>query len=175
MLVLGLDPGSRHTGYGLVECRGSTLLARAFGRISPPAGLDLAARLARVAGELEALLDAWQPEAAALESPFHGRNSRSLVVLAQARGVLLATLGARGVPCGEVTPTQVKSAVTGYGRAEKSQVARMVETLLALHGRRLDADSADALAVAICYAQRHRLVARIEASNQPLSITGRPN
>jgi crossover junction endodeoxyribonuclease RuvC len=154
MLVLGLDPGSRHTGYGLVERNGSVLCARAFGRFSPPPNLDLAARLALVTRELSALLDTWQPQAAALESPFHGRNIRSLVVLAQARGALLATLGERGVPTAEVTPAQVKAAVTGYGRAEKSQVARMVQILLALHGRPIAGDAADALAVAICYAQR---------------------
>lgn len=160
MLVLGLDPGSRHTGYGLVERRGSSLFARAFGRITPPAGADLAGRLALITVELGRLLDTWRPAVAALESPFHGRNSRSLVVLAQARGALLATLGARGVPTGEVTPAQVKVAVTGYGRAEKPQVARMVQIILALDGRPLDADSADALAVAICYAQR-------QSSNRP--------
>lgn len=160
MLVLGLDPGSRHTGYGLVERRGSSLIAHAYGRISPPAKLDLAARLALFTAELARLLDTWKPAAAALESPFHGRNSRSLVVLAQARGALLATLGTHGVPTGEVTPAQVKVAVTGYGRAEKPQVAHMVGVLLALNGRRLDADSADALAVAICYAQR-------QSSNRP--------
>jgi crossover junction endodeoxyribonuclease RuvC len=154
MLILGLDPGSRHTGYGLVERRGSSLRAHAFGRISPPAGMDLAARLALFASDLSRLLDTWRPAVAALESPFHGRNSRSLVVLAQARGALLATLGAHGVPTGEVTPAQVKVAVTGYGRAEKAQVAHMVQVLLSLNGRRLDPDTADALAVAICYAQR---------------------
>ena len=153
MLVLGLDPGSRHTGYGLVERRGSSLRALAFGRISPSLRLDLAARLAQFVNDLSELLDIWHPAVAALESPFHGRNSRSLVVLAQARGALLATLGARGVPTGEVTPAQVKVAVTGYGRAEKPQVARMVQVLLSLNGQPLEPDAADALAVAICYAQ----------------------
>lgn len=175
MLILGLDPGSRHTGYGLVERRGSTFVAHAFGRISPPASLDLAARLGLFVRELERLLDVWRPEAAALESPFHGRNTRSLVVLAQARGALLATLGGRGVPTAEVTPAQVKVALTGYGRAEKPQVAHMVQALLALRGRRLDADAADALAVAICYSQWQRSMERFEGSSHPTSLAGRPS
>lgn len=156
MLILGLDPGSQHTGYGLVERRGSTLRALAHGRISCRRELPLAPRLAHLASELGALLSAWRPEAAALEAPFHGVNSRSLIVLAEARGALLGVLGSHGIATREYSPAEVKTAVTGNGRAEKRQVARMVCVLLDLRGGLASTDATDALAVAICCAQRAR-------------------
>ena len=156
MLVLGLDPGSHHTGYGLVERRGSTLRALAHGRISCARQLPLALRLARLASELAQLLTGWRPDTAALEAPFHGVNSRSLIVLAEARGVLLGVLGGRGITVREYSPAEVKTAVTGNGRAEKRQVARMVCLLLDLQRGVPTVDATDALAVAICCSQRAR-------------------
>ena len=93
----------------------------------------------------------------ALETPFHGLNSRSLIVLAEARGALLATLSGRGILLREYSPAEVKSAVTGNGRADKRQVAHMVKLLLALQGDGWASDATDALALAICAAQRARL------------------
>ena len=156
MLVLGLDPGSRHTGFGLVRRSGSRLQAVDCGRLSPPPQGELALRLGEIAGGLEALLERHRPDLAAVEKVFHGANTRSLIVLAEARGALLATLGRRGVPVVELAPAEVKSAITGNGRAEKPQVARMVRLLLALGDRPLAADAADALALALCAAQRAR-------------------
>ncbi|MGH9381348.1 MAG: crossover junction endodeoxyribonuclease RuvC [Thermoanaerobaculia bacterium] len=157
MLFLGIDPGSRNTGYGLVEQQGDRLRATDRGCLRSPSGLPLADRLARLADGLAAVVAAARPDIAALESPFHGSNSRSLIVLAQARGVLLATLAGRGVPVVEYAPAQVKTAVTGNGRADKRQVARMVQMLLDLNDPTLSADTTDALAVAICAAHRYRL------------------
>ncbi len=157
MLILGLDPGSLHTGYGLVERRGSRLAPVDWGRISCPRGDALGRRLATLVESLGELLDGVRPDLAALESPFLGRSSRSLIVLAQARGALLAGLAGRGLPIAEYSPAEVKSAVTGNGRAEKGQVARMVQLLLGLEGEALAEDTSDALAVAICCAQRYRL------------------
>ena len=157
MLVLGLDPGSLHTGYGLVERRGSALRALDLGRFSCPQRLALPDRLAQLAQGLEGLLGRWQPETVALETPFHSLNSRSLIILAQARGALLAVLAGRGFAIREYSPAEVKSAVTGNGRADKEQVARMVKLLLALEGDGWAADVTDALAVAICAAQRARM------------------
>ena len=154
MLILGLDPGSRHTGYGLVRKNGSRLFALEQGRISCPPGAALAERLAHLTRELGALVDRHRPDAAALEAPFHGKNSRSLIVLAEARGALMAALGGRGIGVREYSPAEVKTAVTGSGRADKVQVARMVRLLLAISSEPLAADATDALAVAICCAQR---------------------
>ena len=157
MLILGLDPGSLHTGYGLVERQGSALRAVEAGRISCPKTQAVPARLAHLSACLSELLDRCQPDLAVLETPFHGMNSRSLIVLAEARGVLLAVLAGRGLEIREYTPAEVKSAVTGNGRADKDQVARMVRLLLAARGEGWASDATDALAVALCCAQRLRL------------------
>jgi crossover junction endodeoxyribonuclease RuvC len=156
MLVLGLDPGSRHTGYGLIRRLGTQIAAVDFGRLSPPPERPLAERLAEITLGLERLLELHRPDCAAIEKVFHGANSRSLIVLAEARGALLATLGRHGVPVAEFAPSEVKSAVTGNGRAEKAQVARMVRLLLGVGERALAADAADALALALCVTERAR-------------------
>jgi crossover junction endodeoxyribonuclease RuvC len=160
--VLGLDPGSQHTGWGCIAVDGARSRLLACGRISPPASEPLHRRLGLLAGELEALLARCQPEVAVLESPFHGVNSRSLIVLAQARGALLATLSRAGVVLAEYSPAEVKSAVTGNGRAGKDQVGRMVRLLLPGAGE-LSADASDALAVALCFAARRPLARAIAA------------
>ena len=156
MLILGLDPGSRHTGYGLVESQGDTLRAVAYGRFSCPASQAVPARLARLTSQLAELIEEWRPQIAILETPFHGLNSRSLVVLAQARGALLAILASHDIEIGEYSPAEVKSAVAGQGRASKEQVARMVKLQLGLDDE-LSEDASDALAMAICFAQRGRM------------------
>lgn len=156
MLILGLDPGSIHTGYGLVEREGDRLKALDFGRLSTPRGHPLAERLWTITKQLNAVIDRWGPDAAALETPFHGINSRSLIVLAQARGALLATLAGRGLEPVEYSPAEVKMAVTGNGRADKTQVSRMVKLLLTLDAPQARHDATDALALAICAARRAR-------------------
>jgi crossover junction endodeoxyribonuclease RuvC len=160
LLILGLDPGSLHTGFGLVEKRGSVLEVKEAGRISLPRDLAVPVRLARLAAELGGLVERCRPDLAVLETPFHGMNSRSLIVLAEARGVLLAVLAGRGIEIREYSPAEVKSAVTGNGRADKGQVARMVRLLLTVekaHGDGWPSDATDALALALCCAQRLRL------------------
>jgi crossover junction endodeoxyribonuclease RuvC len=157
LLILGLDPGSLHTGYGLVERHGSALRAVEAGRISCPKTQAVPSRLAHLSACLSELLDRCQPDLAVLETPFHGMNSKSLIVLAEARGVLLAVLAGRGLEIREYTPAEVKSAVAGNGRADKDQVARMVRLLLAARGEGWASDATDALAVALCCAQRLRL------------------
>jgi crossover junction endodeoxyribonuclease RuvC len=157
LLVLGLDPGSQHTGWAFVERQGSRLLAVDFGRISCPRQSPLQDRLAHLTAELRRLVAGRRPDRAAVETPFHGPSTRSLIVLAQARGALLAVLGEAGVEAAELSPAEVKAAVTGSGRADKTQVARMVRLLLALSEDPLAADTTDALAVAICCVQRQRL------------------
>jgi crossover junction endodeoxyribonuclease RuvC len=156
VIILGIDPGSRHTGFGLVDKVGDRLTALEHGRFSCSGGTPLPTRLHRLSSDLAELIDRVRPDAVALETPFHGVNSRSLIVLAQARGALLATIAARGLEIREYSPAEVKSAVSGNGRAGKDQVARMVKLILRLEGN-ASTDATDALAVAICCAQRHRL------------------
>ena len=154
--ILGIDPGSRQTGYGIVERRGSRIRAIGHGVIRCPRG-PLPDRLAHLARALADVVRQHTPDAAAVEALFHGVNTRSLIVLAQARGALLATLAVEGLEIAEFAPAEVKTAVTGSGRADKIQVARMVGLMLGIEDRGLAADTTDALAVAICYAQRLRL------------------
>jgi crossover junction endodeoxyribonuclease RuvC len=164
--ILGIDPGSLHTGYGLIEKSGSAVHAVDAGRLSCPRTLAVPQRLAWLAERTGDLLGSWRPDLAVLETPFHGMNSRSLIVLAEARGVLLAVLAGRGIEIREYSPAEVKSAVTGNGRADKEQVARMVKLLLTVRrggdigGDGRDgwaSDATDALALALCCAQRLRL------------------
>lgn len=162
MKILGLDPGSRFTGYGLVERQGSKLIGHEAGRIRLPQRLGLTERLVLLAEEIESLLARTEPDAVALESLFHGINPKSLIVLAHARGVLMAVIGRRGLAIAEFAPAEVKSAVTGNGRADKQQVARMVGMLLSVSTDALKADATDALAIAICGSQRLRLDRLVE-------------
>ncbi len=157
MLILGIDPGSRHTGWALVETEGGSCNLIDTGRFSFPPSLPLSQRLAGLSHELDELLTRWTPEAAAVESAFHGRSSKSLIVLAQARGAILAQCGSRTLEVQEYSPAEVKTAVAGNGRADKAQVARMVELLLSLESGGRPADQTDAMAVAVCFAKRYRM------------------
>ncbi len=155
--ILGLDPGSRYTGYGVIDRRGQKLDAVAQGRITLPPKAPLPERLVRLCGELRSLLERYRPDAAVLESLYRGINPKSLIVLAQARGALLATVAGEGLEICEYTPAEIKSALTGNGRADKDQVARMVRLVLGFRDRDLTPDASDALAAAICFAQRRRM------------------
>jgi crossover junction endodeoxyribonuclease RuvC len=155
--ILGLDPGSLHTGFGVVDKRGSRIKAVDYGRISCPRKSTLPERIARLTEGLDRILAEHRPDRVALETPYQGLNARSLIVLAQARGALLAVVVRRSLEISEYSPAEVKSAVTGHGRADKEQVARMVGMILSLRGTDPSADATDALAVAICCAQRERL------------------
>lgn len=155
--ILGIDPGSRRTGFGVVDRHGSRTRSVAFGVISCPQSMSVPERLARLATELRGVIDEHRPDVAVLESLYHGVNSRSLIVLAQARGALLATVAGQGLEVTEYAPAEVKLAVTGNGRAGKDQVARMVKLALGLGQVRAGVDATDALAVALCFAQRYRI------------------
>jgi crossover junction endodeoxyribonuclease RuvC len=171
--ILGLDPGSVHTGFGLVEKSGRTLRVLDFGRISPPARKPLLQRVASLHDELASRLEEWSPQVVALEKVFRGPNVRSLIVLAQARGAILVALARTGVEVVEYAPAEVKSAVAGHGGADKTQVSRMVTILLGLD-RSLKDDESDALALAICQAHRqrtHRVVAEMQGSAANKSLT----
>lgn len=141
----------------MVQAESGKLHALAHGRFSCPANQPVPQRLAELSAQLTALLVRLQPEVAVLETPFLGMNTRSLVVLAQARGALLSVLAGQGLEIDEYTPAEIKNAVTGNGRAAKDQVARMVKLHLSLGDEKLTEDASDALAIAICFAQRHRM------------------
>jgi crossover junction endodeoxyribonuclease RuvC len=150
MIVLGIDPGTASTGYGVVESVGSRLNALAAGVIETHAGIAPEVRLAEIYGRVRDLLDRYRPAAVAIEGLYFGANARTAFAVGQARGVVLLAAGERGVPSRSYTPQQVKDAVCGHGRAGKEQVGRMVARLLALSGPPAPDHAADALAVAIC-------------------------
>ena len=156
MRVLGLDPGSRYTGFGVIERKGSRIRLVSQGRIALASTDPLAHRLAALVRETEQLIAAHRPDVAVLETLFRGVNTKSLIVLAQARGALVATVARAGLPLYEYSPAEIKSAVTGHGRADKEQVARMVRMILGLEAA-LTPDAGDALAAAICFSQRSKL------------------
>ena len=160
MLILGIDPGSNTTGYGIVESRGGSLRAVAFGAVVPPRGLAFLDRLPHIVAALERIVAGALLEGAAVEDVFHARNSRVALQLGHVRGAALLPLLRAGIPVYEYAPRLVKKAVTGYGGAEKEQVRRMVRVLLGVRDGRLPLDASDALAVAICHAHSasyHRL------------------
>ncbi len=150
MIVLGIDPGTADTGYGVVEGAGSRLRALDTGVIKTRAGTPLELRLAEIHAAMAELLDRYQPDALAVEQLYFGVNVRTAFAVGQARGVILLAAGQRAVPARSYTPQQVKSAVCGHGRAAKDQVANMVTRLLGLAAAPPADHASDALAVAIC-------------------------
>lgn len=167
-VLLGVDPGSRRTGWGAIEVDGSQLRHLASGTLSAPESWSVERRLARLHAGIVEVLDARSPAEVALERVFAARNVRSALVLGQARGVVLLEVGRRGLELGEYAPAEVKVAVTGSGRATKDQVRAMVERLLAVDLRGRTDDCADALALAICHAhgrRRRRLVEKARGSS----------
>jgi crossover junction endodeoxyribonuclease RuvC len=152
MIVVGIDPGTANTGYGVVARRGGRMVALDGGVVQTAPGTDPAARLAAIHARVGELLDEHRPEAVAVEELYFGANVRSAFAVGQARGVVLLAAGQRGIPCWSYTPQQIKGAVCGSGRAAKDQVQRMVQTLLSLDELPRPDHAADALAVAICHA-----------------------
>jgi crossover junction endodeoxyribonuclease RuvC len=160
MRVLGIDPGSAVTGFGVVERVGGGVEHRGHGTIRPARG-SLAARLATILDGLAEVIDAHGPEVVVIERVFVSASPRSALVLGQARGVAMASAAARGLPVVEYAPSQIKQAVVGTGAATKPQVQAMVRTLLSL-AKLPPQDAADALAAAICHAHGGRLGALLE-------------
>jgi crossover junction endodeoxyribonuclease RuvC len=163
MIVLGIDPGTASTGYGVVRREGSRLRPLADGVIETSAGVPLERRLTDIHERVGELLDAHRPDAIAIEELYFGANVRTAFAVGQARGVVLLAAGQRGVPSRSYTPQQVKSAVCGSGRAGKDQVARMVVRLLGMAAQPATDHAADALAVAVCDLHRAPLARALDA------------
>ncbi len=166
MIVLGIDPGLANVGYGVVAREGTRLTALDGGVIQTGAELAIERRLATIAGRVRELLDEHNCDAMALEQLYFGQNAHSAFAVGQARGVTILAAGERGLPCFSYTPQQVKSAVCGHGRAAKDQVARMVQTLLALPQVPASDHVSDALAVALCHVNGAPLSSAVEAALQ---------
>ncbi len=151
MLVLGIDPGTAITGYGLVTDRGEGSVAVAHGVITTPSDLPLPDRLVMIQRELSAIIERYRPDHAAVEELFFNKNVRTALSVAHARGVMLLTLAQAHVRIFEYTPLEVKQAITGSGRADKRQMQQMITLLLGLDQIPKPDDAADALAIAVCH------------------------
>lgn len=154
MIVLGVDPGSRRTGYGAISVDGTRLRCIESGVISLAQRGKLPAiqdRLLIIHNQLEALIGRISPEVIAVEEVFHAVNVKSALTLGHVRGVVLLAASQRGIPLREYAPLEVKKAVVGYGRADKKQVQAMVKVLLNLRKEPEPHDAADALAIALCH------------------------
>jgi crossover junction endodeoxyribonuclease RuvC len=170
-VVIGVDPGTQHTGYGVVTEQGGRPVALDWGVISPRPSLSLPGKLQTIYAALQACLEAHRPDILAVEELFFAKNVRSAVTLAHARGVVLLAAAAVELEVVAYSPLEVKQAVVGYGRADKHQVQAMVQVLLDLRGPMPAEDAADALAVALCHLHGRHLRA---ALGRPLESRAQP-
>jgi crossover junction endodeoxyribonuclease RuvC len=152
-IVLGVDPGTLVTGYGLVARRASGLNAIAFGTIRNAGGDSMPLRLRRIHAGLHELIQTHHPDEFAIESAFCGKNAQSALKLGHARGVSILAAVDQEIPTSEYAPREVKKSIVGIGTASKEQVRYMVITMLGLDRESLPLDASDALAVALCHLQ----------------------
>jgi crossover junction endodeoxyribonuclease RuvC len=166
MLVIGIDPGTATTGYGLVrENQDDSLQAVDYGVILTPADMPMAQRLALLYGKLNEILVLHHPDSSAVEKLFFQRNVKTAITVGQGRGVVLLALAQADVSVAEYTPLEVKQAVAGYGGADKRQVQEMVRVLLDLDEIPKPDDAADALAVAICHLHSAKMLNIIQSGD----------
>lgn len=156
MIILGIDPGTAATGYGLVERAGNHLRLIDYGCFETLPAQALPVRLLHIHQAVSELIEAHSPSLVGVERLFFNRNAQTAFAVGQARGAVLLAAAQAGVPVFEYGPHEVKIAVTGYGRAGKEQVQRMVQTVLGMSALPRPDDAADALAVAICLAHAQR-------------------
>ncbi len=174
MVILGIDPGIAIVGWGVIDYGGIGTRPKTldFGAITTPASMKTEDRLAVVYREMQAIIAKYKPEAAAVEELFFNTNQKTGIIVAESRGVILLSCNLAGVPIYEYTPLQIKSAVAGYGRAEKNQIIEMVTQFLGLREKPKPDDTADALAAAICHA--HTGTSRLaQYYNRPTTMAGK--
>jgi crossover junction endodeoxyribonuclease RuvC len=153
--ILGIDPGYAIVGFGILEAEGGRAQLLGCGAINTPAGVPMPRRLLQIQEDMETLIREFSPEVMAIEELFFNTNVTTGIGVAQARGVILASAARLGVSIFEYTPSQVKQAVVGYGKAEKRQVMDMTKRLLHLQAVPKPDDAADAVAIALCHARSH--------------------
>lgn len=153
MVILGIDPGYAIVGWGLVEYKNNSYKPLRFGAITTEANVDFNRRLKVIYEDVCKIIEAFKPDALSVERLYFQTNQKTAIMVAEARGVILLAAQKRDIPIFEYTPLQVKTAVTGYGKAKKLQVMEMTRRLLNLPSIPKPDDTADALAIAICHCQ----------------------
>jgi crossover junction endodeoxyribonuclease RuvC len=164
MRVLGIDPSSIATGYGIIEYNDKRHRVEAFGTIKPARRLPFHQKLNEIRERVEELIAAYNPEEVAIESPFYARNIKTALVLGQVRGAVLTAVASRRCSLHEYSALEIKKAVTGYGQAEKQQVNTMVRALLNIEAETLEQDASDALAAAYCHLNTRLFQQKVEDS-----------
>jgi len=164
MIILGIDPGTATTGFGVLESKQNKLKVLDVGCIETDKNLDMPERLNSIAKELKKIIKKYKPQVMAVEELFFFKNQKTVITVAQARGVIIFIGKNQGLEICEYTPLQVKQAVVGYGRAEKKQVQQMVKSILGLKEIPKPDDAADALAVAVCCESSIRFTKAVESS-----------
>jgi len=157
MRVIGIDPGTAITGWGVVEGDGDQLTPVAYGVVTTPAGTPLPQRLQTIYHELTEIIQKWQPETAAIEELFFSKNAKTALAVGHGRGAAMLALANAGLTIVEYKPLEIKQALTGHGGADKQQMQQMVKLLLELDDIPRPDDAADGLAVAICHLHSARL------------------
>ena len=166
--VLGVDPGSEATGYGVIESEGQRYELIEYAAIRASSRLSPARRLLVISQKLEEVIERLRPDVCAVEETFYGVNVKSALKLGHVRGLVLVAAARAGLEVFEYSPLEIKSALVGYGRAEKQQVQEMVRRLLSLSALPEPLDASDALACAICHANTHSTRSRREQAAQSL-------
>jgi crossover junction endodeoxyribonuclease RuvC len=156
MIILGIDPGTQVTGYGIIKCEQGVMYPIDYGCVRPPPSLKLTDRYLIIFEGVEELLERHRPQALIVETQFVQKNAQSAIKLGMARGIIIIAAKRKGIPVFEYAPTKAKNAVVGNGRASKQQVQGMIKLLLNLNSIPTPEDAADALALAICHAQTLR-------------------
>jgi len=151
MRVLGIDPSSQSTGFGVIEFSKNTYKVLAYGIIRPQRRLLFQDKLNEIRLGVEKLIKIHRPEEIAIENPFYAQNIKTAIALGQVRGAILVAIAGSKCALSEYSPLEIKKSVTGYGQADKNQVKSMVKTLLHLSGHNLEEDASDALACAFCH------------------------
>ncbi len=157
MRVIGIDPGTAITGWGVVEGDGNNLSMVAYGTVTTKAGTPLPQRLQIIYRELTEIIQQWQPDASAIEELFFSKNAKTALAVGHGRGVAMLALANADLPIAEYKPLEIKQAIVGYGGADKKQMQHMVKLLLELVDIPRPDDAADGLAVAICHLHSARL------------------
>jgi crossover junction endodeoxyribonuclease RuvC len=156
MKILGIDPGYATLGWGIIEQKGSSFYPVAYGAIFTKADEPMEKRLQIIYNSLGAIIDEYQPDGMSVEELFFNTNTKTAILVSQARGVIILAAAEKSVPFYEYTPLQIKQALVGYGRADKNQVQQMVKRILSLDTIPKPDDTADALAAAVCHCNSWR-------------------
>ncbi len=152
MKIIGIDPGTQFTGFGIVDFRNNSFLLVKSGVIKPKAGKSISERLEFIFDEITAQIKIHNPDQFAIETAFYGKNIQSALKIGYVRGISLLAASKAGLPIGEYSPREVKKSVVGNGAASKEQVQYMIKKLLTIRTEKMQFDESDALAVAVCHA-----------------------